>query len=275
MKMRNIILPASFVMLAFAAAMASAGSLGGQLADPPVTRPAPQFSWTGPYAGISAGVTRSKHRRDITEKRQETRPYTKADAYEDARENGFQLLSPTGDQEHRAHCQAFGYAPIGYLNCGVFDPSSYLFGESDPEVYPVSPERLEEYRREEVPGVDPVVVDEWEEVVGTETYRRSHATWGLFTGYRHQFQGGAVLGGELAYNKAGSLDSFEAKTQVGYALGRLLPYAAAGIDLTDSQAVYGVGLDYALTNRWLAGAEYTHMDKTKADRINLKLGLRF
>lgn len=264
------------------AALFSMSAHAGSLDLPPqpvVTPPAkPLFSWTGPYAGISAGTTRTKSKRNIVERGQETRPYTKADAFFDARDHGLKSFAPEGPGEHLAHCQAFDFILSG-INCGGFTAEDHVLGAFDREEYfgePVTDgEIYDRYGEQIVPERGPVVTDEWERVVGTETIRESHSTLGIFAGYRWQTASNIVLGGELGYHHYSSTDSFEAKAQLGYAFGRALPYLTAGYDLTDETAIYGAGFDFALTDRWIAGLEYTHADKTGTDRISARLAFKF
>lgn len=263
------------------AALYSVPANAGSLDLPPqpiVTPPAqPLFSWTGPYAGISAGTTRTKRKRNIIERGQDTRPYTKADAFFNARDRGLKSFAPEGASEHRAHCQAFDY--INRLNCGAFAADDYILGEFNREEY-FGEDRTDDSIREQYGNVlvsdrDPVVTEEWERVVGTETVRENHSTLGIFAGYRWQTASDIVLGGELGYHHYNSTGSFETKAQLGYAINRALPYLTAGYDFAEKSVLYGVGFDYALTDRWIAGVEYTHADKTGTDRVSARLGFKF
>lgn len=246
---------------------------------PVVIAPAPTiYSWTGPYAGVSAGTTRTKTQHYITEQRQETRPYTKADAFRDARARGLKLLSP---EEPLGHCQAFGY--ISLLGCNNFSQSDYIYGDNTQEDYRnyfgdfdnIDDLLAERYEGIEVAERGPVVTSEWSEVVGTKTVTENHFTLGAFTGYRWQTSSSVVFGAELAYHHYDGTGSTEAKAQVGYAINRALPYFTTGYDMTGKSALYGVGFDYALTDRWVTGLEFTHGEGTSTDRLSAKLALRF
>jgi outer membrane immunogenic protein len=108
--------------------------------------------------------------------------------------------------------------------------------------------------------------------------------FGIFAGYRFSF-GRFVVGGELAYDTGeidfdilgATLDQdvTRAGVQVGFDAGRLLPYLTAGytnvefseggdsIDFDGSFA--GVGVDYAVTNRFTVGAQYLVHDFEDSD----------
>lgn len=93
--------------------------------------------------------------------------------------------------------------------------------------------------------------------------------YGLHVGYLHDF-GRFVLGGELRFDdvsdvksSAGAGDTLTAASlRVGYDMGRILPYLTVGggqlkIDSGDKSdgILYGLGVDYAVTNNWRVGLE--------------------
>lgn len=100
------------------------------------------------------------------------------------------------------------------------------------------------------------------------------AIGGLHAGYRYDF-GRAVVGAELDYdfsnidlgdNDEGSLDNVaRVKLMAGADLGRSLLYVTAGkayadasvggTDLSSDGEFYGIGMDYAVTDRWTVGGE--------------------
>ncbi|WP_224814650.1 outer membrane protein [Hasllibacter sp. MH4015] len=102
--------------------------------------------------------------------------------------------------------------------------------------------------------------------------------YGIFLGYRYDM-GDFVLGGELDYEHGSvALDApgdtevdwiFRSAVELGYDAGNLLPYATvgvatahftdptppAGFDATSLGYFAGVGLDYAISERFTVGAE--------------------
>ena len=92
------------------------------------------------------------------------------------------------------------------------------------------------------------IVDAQGNVIGTGT------TVGAFLGYRHDF-GRIVVGAEIGVN--GDLKTLEA--QVGLDLGKVLPYAFAGVGELDGESgnTYGVGADVALGKNLLVGVKTT------------------
>ncbi|SIT74585.1 outer membrane protein [Pontibaca methylaminivorans] len=226
--------PAALALLAAPAVAASLDALPPQpVVLPPMQVTAP-YSWTGPYAGISAGTTRTRHTR-------EAHPYTKYDLIEDVHANG------CGDDPWRLYEVDYGGGNISTMGC------SYILGIDNSE----------DYRAFPVVG---------EGAAGSETARSSHATRGLFAGYRHQFGTGVVLGAEAAWHRA-ETDQIEAKAQAGWALGRVLPFATAGWEFESGEALYGVGIDYGLTNRWIVGTEYARFGDS--DRLTARIAVRF
>lgn len=122
--------------------------------------------------------------------------------------------------------------------------------------------------------------------------------YGAFAGYDYDF-GRFVLGGELDYQAADSLslDGVDVdgvtrlKLRGGYDLGPALAYATAGVARADTSldgnvdgAVYGVGLDYLVTQNVTVGVEYLAHDfndvgdtdvDVDADTISLRAAFRF
>lgn len=231
---------------------------------PPVARPsqAAAHDWTGAYAGLSYGTQRTKSQRaiyedrELTETHRETRPYTKADLHRDLSASG--CADP--DQVYAISYPDFAYQTT-CANLLAHTPDAG-------------------WATATVDGAPPVIVREWDEVVGsetvqtgTETLRQSSSTAGVFTGYRHQLVGGAVIGVEASYSRAGGEDSTRLMAQGGYSLGRVLPYLTAGYDLAQDAPVYGAGIDVALTRRLLGGLVYSSADDAK--RIEARLGWRW
>jgi len=127
------------------------------------------------------------------------------------------------------------------------------------------------------------------------------AAGGVHMGYRYDF-GQFVAGGELAYNgtngKKGPANKLNSVTQLklmgGYDLGSTLVYATAGaaygkatiagVDRSDTGYLLGLGMDYAINDKWTVGAEAVHhrvdnFDGTatnvRANSLQMRVGYRF
>lgn len=149
-----------------------------------------------------------------------------------------------------------------------------------------------------------VVKPAWREVIKaayTSTFMQelkdNANSFGVFGGYRYQFQNNVVLGVEGSYTKANNISAtFERDThkfdlstvsieaQAGYALGKFLPYVAAGYANAggDGGWLAAAGVDYALTDRVIIGARYTHHDfndlqgwEADTDTVSLRVGFKF
>jgi len=261
--MRKHITTAAALLLTACAPAFAGGYVAPITSAPPVAKPvqAASYDWSGAYGGLSYGTQRTKQaratyeERDVIETRREERPFTKRDLQGFLRDNGgcspgqkFFIVS--GDDRAQVSCQS---------------------------VLNATPN--ESWDNWAVEGFDPVV-SEWDEVVGsetiqtgTETYRQSDSTAGVFAGYRHQFANRFVGGVEAQYARVGGEDSTRLMAQAGYSFGRVLPYMTAGYDFAAEAPVYGAGIDVALTNRLLGGLAYTKSDD--ADRIEARIGWRF
>ena len=102
----------------------------------------------------------------------------------------------------------------------------------------------------------------------------SENNFGAFLGYRHDF--GRIVGGaEIGVN--GDLRSLEA--QVGLDLGKVLPYAFAGVGDLDgvSGKTYGVGADMALGKNLLVGVKTTRgeFDDTDLSSTLVRVAIQF
>lgn len=96
--------------------------------------------------------------------------------------------------------------------------------------------------------------------------------YGVHAGYLHDF-GQYVLGAELDYNRIDVDDADEngdllrLRGRLGADLGRFMPYITAGVarisaedegdDFSETGFTYGIGADFAVTNNFTIGAEYT------------------
>lgn len=257
-----------FASVAVFALTASAAFAGGYVAPvasapPAKTAPSAAYDWSGAYAGLSYGTQRQRHtrtvyeERDVIETRRDERPFTKRDLQGFLRDNGgcapsqkFHVVS--GDNRKQVSCQSV-------LNA----------------------EPNESWDNWAVEGFDPVV-SEWEEVVGseevqvgTESFRQSDSTAGVFLGVRHQFANRLVGGVEAQVARVGDDTSIRAMGQLGIGMGRFLPYATAGYDFEADTAIYGAGVDVAITPRVLGGLLYTQDPHGDTQRIEARVGFRF
>ncbi|MCA0043692.1 outer membrane protein [Celeribacter litoreus] len=121
-------------------------------------------------------------------------------------------------------------------------------------------------------------------------------TYGVFGGYDYDF-GDFVLGGELEYlgsdmETAGgdTLDDLtRLKLRAGYDLGQTLVYGVVGAaygnadiggtSYSDTGVVYGIGMDYAVTDNVNVGAEllqndFSEFDNSGSDLSATTLGAR-
>ncbi|MFA5581537.1 MAG: porin family protein [Paracoccaceae bacterium] len=120
--------------------------------------------------------------------------------------------------------------------------------------------------------------------------------FGIHAGYLRDF-GQYVLGAELDYSAitmgddADTTDVLRLRGIAGYDLGRVLPYATLGLakvttpdDLSDTGIVYGIGVDYLVTERISLGLEYTRMNisefegesfDVETDTVRIRASYRF
>lgn len=241
--MRKLLLTPSALALVASPAFAGSASLPPQpVVLPPMQVTAPAaFNWSGAYAGISAGTTRTKHSRRTFP----LRPLNKAELHD-----RINALGGCGSPGTLAEYALVRDGDTWVSGCESIANNTPDAGWSEWQV----------------------VGETNSEQVGTETYRRSHSTWGLFAGYRHQFASGAVLGAEAAWHRAVT-DQIEAKAQAGYALGRALPYLTTGWEFESGKPLYGLGLDFALTNRITVGSEFIKLGDN--DRLTARIAWRF
>lgn len=157
-------------------------------------------------------------------------------------------------------------------------------------------------------GIQAAKVDGKLKFPGQASTDQSGRAMGVHGGYLHDM-GQFVLGGELAYNKLSNIkadgssrstdgSALSAKALAGYDLGRVMPYATAGIervsldgagpngaDLKDTGYVYGLGAKFKATDRIMVGAEvlrhdFKDMGKEKgtsldATTVGVNVGFRF
>jgi outer membrane immunogenic protein len=127
---------------------------------------------------------------------------------------------------------------------------------------------------------------------------------GVYAGYNYQFTNGVVLGGEADIvwgdvedsSVAQGNDNFSATTSIdwmgaarlrlGYAMGRFLPYVAAGVAFGQFDFVerdegdfygeadedligwtLGLGAEYAVTDNWIVRGEYRYTDFDDQDFV--------
>lgn len=94
--------------------------------------------------------------------------------------------------------------------------------------------------------------------------------YGAHAGYMHDF-GRLVAGGELRYTDVSDIVELDtlisANARLGYDLGRVLPFVSVGLGQLstvslgdDTGLLYGAGAEFAVTDRWNLGAEFTRYD---------------
>lgn len=115
--------------------------------------------------------------------------------------------------------------------------------------------------------------------------------YGVHAGYLHDM-GRYVLGAELDYNKVepdeGDEDGdlIRLRGRAGIDLGRFMPYLTAGVarisadvgddDLSETGFTFGIGADFAVTDKFTIGAEYSKAifsDVLDVDGIDLDADL--
>lgn len=115
---------------------------------------------------------------------------------------------------------------------------------------------------------------------------------GAFGGYRYDF-GGPVVGLEVSNSQevykdersvGSSKYSMTVEGQVGYSLGKFLPYASVGYEKSSygESVVSGVGVDYAVNDSFFVGGKYQKskpegkdIGSSKAGTISARVGFKF
>ncbi|WP_143042765.1 outer membrane protein [Paracoccus alkenifer] len=204
--------------------------VGNQVAAP--------FSWTGPYAGFSAGSAKTKAR-NVT-------------LYDVARE-----WRNTGNCDNFPEGVTMIAGKEPGQEPGILTCENLLDDWLDPEWWD---------------SVDAEAAKDVT-VLGYDSGKKTHSTLGIFAGYRHQWSNNVVGGVEASYIHSSDYDAARIMGQAGYAFGRVLPYLSLGYDFEEKGAAYGVGIDAALTNRLIGGLVYSKSEDT--DRIEARLGWKF
>lgn len=127
-------------------------------------------------------------------------------------------------------------------------------------------------------------------------FDENETSYGVFGGYRHQFDNKFVVGGEVNYAKTGDFfedledvgslanETYGVELQAGYAFDRVLPYVAVGKGkiFGEDATSWGVGVDYAATKNVIVGVKYTRSDlgdfdkfEADSDTVALRVGYKF
>jgi outer membrane immunogenic protein len=110
-------------------------------------------------------------------------------------------------------------------------------------------------------------------------------TPGAFAGYRYD-TGSYVVGAEAGYNRVNSTNgghSADVTAQLGYNMDKVLPYVSVGYSRVSvsgndyDQPVYGVGVDYAVTDNVIAGMsyDYTRVNDTDLNTVMARVAYKF
>lgn len=242
---------------ALTAPAAMAGGYTAPIVDlPPAPAPvaASPFKWSGPYAGVSAGRTKAEWTATETVVTPEvTRP-----KYEDRK-----VWRPTPKDEQ------FGGCNHGNDTCPVPVPGT---GEWTPNGW------TGEWLHEQVEVGREVVTPGGIETIA-KAFSQSADTLGAFVGYRHQFASGLVAGAEAGISDSDLGRTLGAEAQLGYALGRALPYAAVGFADTEGHNGWtaSLGFDYAATDNLVLGIKATRADygDVTADTVGVRAAWKF
>lgn len=247
--------------LCLAASPILAGGYVAPVADvPPILirqTAAPAFTWSGPYVGGEVGRTRWDRSRTVTTTTPDTfRPITERQ----------KIWRWTPPEERWGPCTGDGFCPVPEEGTGEWVDGNWT-GDWQYDDVVVGTER--------VPGVTTTI---------TEALSNDANSYGLFAGYRYQFGNNVVTGVEARYSKTDFADVAAVEGQLGYALGRALPYIAAGAAHADGGNGWqaAVGIDYAVTDSLFVGVRYTKQDfddvsgwKAESDTVSVRVGIRF
>ena len=151
-----------------------------------------------------------------------------------------------------------------------------------------------------IPAADPVPMSDWTGPYVGLQYGTGSAdsesadevdinTMGVQAGYLYDL-GSVVLGAELDYANVNFDEDSDAdldgnvarlKARAGYDAGRFLPYLTAGVakldleedgvEASDNGSVYGLGVDFKVTESFLLGAEYLKHDFSDFDDTGVDL----
>lgn len=96
---------------------------------------------------------------------------------------------------------------------------------------------------------------------------------GAFVGYRWNLST-FVVGVEANAVDLGE-STYTGEFQVGYPTGDFLPYVSVGFidNATGSDEVYGIGVDYSMSDNVIFGVKYT--DSDAADQFSFRVGFQF
>jgi hypothetical protein len=110
-------------------------------------------------------------------------------------------------------------------------------------------------------------------VGGTLSTGISGVSSGAFIGHRVDM-GAVVLGAEVgvSHNFSNGINSGTVEGNMGYDMNSVLPYVSGGWTSAGVQ-VYGVGIDYKLTNKVTLGAKWSR--SSRSNTLGARVGFNF